>query len=352
MLFALLGAVAFAAPAQAARSNVSFRNVTAKLAADGTVIVEGHLSGVRGKSSSWRVRLEQEYNRRWRKVGQLSAPAQAGGRFSLRWTRTTTVSPGALRLLAVRKGKVAARSDEYFARQISPAGQLPPRTIGELRTEQLYPGDALRSPSGQYRALLQKAGNFVIIDSASHVLWSSGTAGHPDASLALSDSGTLSIEEEGKVLWRTDSGGFITPSMRLLDEGVLVIFSGNKPIWKSTLGYVGDKLYPGETLFPSEMLQSSSRNTRMVMQTDGSLVTSRWNGTAWVAGCTKATQQYSGATLTWETNGALTLQAENTIYWSQLYAGTNLRALQLTDSDYLVGLYDNGQTQPFGQGCM
>jgi hypothetical protein len=106
-------------------------------------------------------------------------------------------------------------------------------TAGEV----LDAGHQLEAPSTLFVAVMGADGDFVVYrtDDRSRV-WSSGTAGHPDAQLAMQDDGDVVIRAaSGARLWRSATDAHPGAFMEVRDDGQLVIRDFYRtPVWTST----------------------------------------------------------------------------------------------------------------------
>ena len=96
--------------------------------------------------------------------------------------------------------------------------------------ETLQPGWYLNSGSG-YRLVMRTNGNLAQIH-AGRTVWSSGTAGHPGATLTMRAGGNL-VVAKGTTLWASGTGGH--SGARLIDQrdGIVAVRAGGKVLWAS-----------------------------------------------------------------------------------------------------------------------
>jgi len=109
-----------------------------------------------------------------------------------------------------------------------PTAQNGQMTPGQV----LHPGDALRSPSGNYMFVMQTDGNLVLY-SGSCALWASGTNGKPVAVCIMQGDGNLVLyNAAGQALWASNTSGKAGAHLVVQDDGNVVIYQTNgKPAW-------------------------------------------------------------------------------------------------------------------------
>jgi hypothetical protein len=102
----------------------------------------------------------------------------------------------------------------------------------------LQPGQALWSPNGSHEAAMQTDGNFVVY-APGRAIWSSGTARHPGARLAMQRDGNLVIyAANGKALWNTGTRPSSNDVLIMQDDGNLVVYSAGRALWSSQGGLI------------------------------------------------------------------------------------------------------------------
>lgn len=101
--------------------------------------------------------------------------------------------------------------------------------------QSLAAGGYLASPNGQYCAVLQDDGNFVLYwgllpDKLIGAMWASGTSGPSelgDQYLAMQKDGNLVLYRDGKPVWASDTGGKSGDLFaRMQDDGNFVLYQG------------------------------------------------------------------------------------------------------------------------------
>jgi hypothetical protein len=128
----------------------------------------------------------------------------------------------------------------------------------------LYPGQELSSPSGNYVAVMQPDGNFVVYPNDgtySNPLWQSNTAGNNGATLAMQSDGNLTIYAmNGTQIWDVESTG-TGNYLKLLDTGELQIVGQNSTIyWRTNTTGSSPAAYVSGTLL-NQVLPGSQTNT-------------------------------------------------------------------------------------------
>ena len=120
--------------------------------------------------------------------------------------------------------------DASLSRTASPCANV--LIAGEV----LSAGQQLEAPTQAFTALMRGDGNFVVYrnDDWSQ-MWSSGTQGHPEASVMVQDDGDLVIfAADGGHLWRSATGGNPGAFIQLHDDGRLVAYDFYRcALWSS-----------------------------------------------------------------------------------------------------------------------
>jgi hypothetical protein len=195
----------------------------------------------------------------------------------------------------------------------------------------LSAGDALYSPGGQYRLVVQTDGNVVVYGNG-RALWNTGTFGHPGATLAMQADGNLVVRDAGRALWNsgTPQAGD-TARLTLSADGSLQVVTDYGTQW--TNGAPGtDSITAGTTLAAGQYLQSSNDQYKVAMQTDGNVVVYGNGRALWSTG----TAGHPGAVLELGTNGTLTVMAGSTALWSSPGTGPNAVLRLTADGDLRV----------------
>jgi hypothetical protein len=98
--------------------------------------------------------------------------------------------------------------------------------------QSLGAGDYLASPNGQYCAVLQDDGDFVLYlgslpDMLTGAMWAADTAGLGEQSLTLQNDGNLVLYRDGKPVWASNTPGRTGHLFaRLQDDGNFVLYQG------------------------------------------------------------------------------------------------------------------------------
>lgn len=199
-------------------------------------------------------------------------------------------------------------------------------------------GHELASPNGNFRLLMGRDGDVLLLDRWQRTLWSTRTAGHSGARLVLDSTGNLAVRAtSGKALWASRTHGRYAV-LQLHDSGNLVLTARGHLLWYTHTAiaygahdnpYPAASLWPGRSLTAGHQLTSARGGYRAVMGTDGGLVVSGPTGTLW----TTNTNGWTGARLTFAGNGNLVLYAAD---------GSALWQSRTRASGGLVTLGDNG----------
>jgi microsomal dipeptidase-like Zn-dependent dipeptidase len=174
----------------------------------------------------------------------------------------------------------------------------------------LMMGQALTSPSGVFRAVMQTDGNFVVYQGP-RVLWATGTTGvasnvssqggapyemivTPDGDLErLAYLQTCPANTPCLANWFSYTKGKGTPPYMLTmqDDGNLVLYdSTNKPIWVTgTNQFQNIMTSESAPLMMGQALTSPNRIYQAFMQTDGNFVVYHGTAALWATGTTGAT---------------------------------------------------------------
>lgn len=140
----------------------------------------------------------------------------------------------------------------------------------------------LKSQNGQYYAVMQQGGNFVVYKGskflAEYAVWSSGSyRGSDSYTLTMQYDGNLVMYDgKGKAIWNSSTWRKDPPNyyLTLSNEGNLIILDSNKTqtawawvaiAWKSSLSH-------GESLRNGDYIRSPNQLYNAVMQQDGNFV--------------------------------------------------------------------------------
>jgi len=91
--------------------------------------------------------------------------------------------------------------------------------------ERLLAGQHLDARLETFSALMRGDGNLVVYCNRDwSEVWTSGTEGHPEASVLVQDNGDVVIcAADGELLWNAETGGHPGAFMHLHDDGLLVV---------------------------------------------------------------------------------------------------------------------------------
>lgn len=202
-----------------------------------------------------------------------------------------------------------------------------------IRNNQTLADNAmLRSPSGQYRAIMQSDGNFVVYRSDNAVIWNAATNG-ASRRLIMQTDGNLVIYQGTTPVWSSNTAGFSNTVLRMQNDGNLVIYTGQRAIWSSRDGILYDKLLPGQVISDNALLESGNRTYQLIMQADGNLVLYKKNqGAIW-----STSTSGSGVWATMQSDGNLVVySAASVALWNTQTGGTSGARLILQDDGNLV----------------
>jgi surface antigen len=220
----------------------------------------------------------------------------------------TTVPPGAQSgRITVTTGSGRGRSPAFA---VTPAQTLEPG-------ETLPSADALTSQDDHYTLTMRGNGNLVYdVSGTTHLLWSSGTAGHPGAYLRMRRNGDLVVSAAHGVaaLWSSNTAGQGPARLVAQTDGRLVTYAGPTPTW--TAGGYDATLKPGERLRPGWFLSAPNGDT-LTMAATGDLIETGPAGPLWSTN----TAGHDGARLIMAAGGNLILRGPARTLWSSGTAG-------------------------------
>lgn len=100
----------------------------------------------------------------------------------------------------------------------------------------LRPGQSLWSTSGEYTAVMQNDGNFVVYRSGGMPIYATGT-GVPNSTVAMQGDGNLVVyTPTGVAKWASNTAGNSGVRLVMQDDGNLVLYSGGTALWSSKGG--------------------------------------------------------------------------------------------------------------------
>jgi serine protease len=178
--------------------------------------------------------------------------------------------------------------------------------------QQLFSGQRLTSPNGQYTLVMQADGNLVVWAPGSRPIWDTRSWGNAGARMAVQADGNLVVwAADRRVLWHSDTWGQSGGRLVLQDDGNVVLTnSGGTAIWQTGAdrgaGVPKDTLQAAQQLTAGLRLTSPDGRYTLAMQTDGNLV-------VWAPG-----PRAIWDTRTWNRPGArLKVQADgNLVLWT------------------------------------
>ncbi|XP_047009511.1 B-type lectin plumieribetin [Ictalurus punctatus] len=99
---------------------------------------------------------------------------------------------------------------------------------------ELKKGDFLLSNNGEYKAVFQEDGNFVVYGWKP--VWQSNTSGSTAKRLIMQEDCNLVMYDDGPGLWHTNThhSGVKVCRLTLRNDGMLVVENDGKVVWKST----------------------------------------------------------------------------------------------------------------------
>ncbi|KAF4071839.1 hypothetical protein AMELA_G00267520 [Ameiurus melas] len=99
---------------------------------------------------------------------------------------------------------------------------------------ELKKGDFLISNNGEYKAVFQEDGNFVVYEWKP--IWQSNTSGSTAKRLIMQEDCNLVMYDDGPGLWHTNTHHSQVKVCRLTlrNDGILVVENDGKSVWKSS----------------------------------------------------------------------------------------------------------------------
>ena len=253
------------------------------------------------------------------------------------WSTGTDIEPRATLIIQNDGNLVLYRQDDSpaWASDINDRIAQPPSSTLEYYNA-VTRGHRLTSPSGLFRAEMQRDGNLVGY-GPNGVLWSTGTRG-ADNTLQISSHGELVIHDENDTeVWIADSEA-VADSATLEDNGVLTVRDVNdRPLWDSQTALPGSALYSPNLLSADGLLRSDDGRYRVVMQGDGNVVVYGPAGAVWSSGTSG-----TGSSLRFGTDGVLQIVAgDGAVTWTAVPAAGGVGPFHLVmQSDGNIVAYD------------
>jgi murein DD-endopeptidase len=136
----------------------------------------------------------------------------------------------------------------------------------------LNAGDAVTSPNGQFRLVMQGDGNLVEYGIGGAVLWASGTANWPGASTVVNTDGVVTIQRKGQLIARYGTGGRVGKQLQVGADGVISsLDTAGRAVWQANA--FQSSVGAGQVIASGTTLRSDAGNSRtLTMQADGNLV--------------------------------------------------------------------------------
>ncbi len=241
-----------------------------------------------------------------------------------RWATVATVAAAVFVLVLLGPPLVAR-----------PAGAAPVSTLGAGSA--LTVGGTLTSPNGQYQAVLQTDGNFVVW-GPSGAIWSTQTYGTTGRYLAMQTDGNLVLYGTGGALWSTGTWQTGAAELAMQNDGNLVLYSAQGPLWSSMFG-MHNILVSGASLPRNYPLISPNGDFRAILQSDGNFVVYSPGGAIWSAW----TYGTSGSALAMQTDGNVVEWGSGGALWSTGTWQTQAKQLSMQNDGNLV-LYGSSGT--------
>ena len=239
--------------------------------------------------------------------------------------------------------------------------------------ETLTQGQELVAPSGNYFALLQTDGNFVVYNRQNHPIWATGTKN--GTMLVVQYDGNVVLYAGGpgtyRPVWSSGTSSLGQVFAVIQDDGNFVVYNAVQPLWSSKFGSVpiapvaigvGQPLYSpsGQYMMllqgdgnlvvyrlaasPAALWSSATVNSgayALVIQGDGNLVLYNSSRAVWASGTYATTASF----LAMQNDGNLVLYTGvNRPLWS---TGTDIGAQVAAFARSQVGYVEN----PAGSGC-
>lgn len=161
----------------------------------------------------------------------------------------------------------------------------------------LSANQALVSPDGQTRAVMQADGNFGIYQSNLWV-WGTQTNGSGADHATMQGDGNFVVYAGSSAKWASGTYGSGGNVLKMQNDGNLVLYGPAGAVWASnTDRSVGSTLSAGGTLAPTYRLTSPDGRFEAMMQPDSNFVVYQGSTALWAtgqAGATRAAMQADG----------------------------------------------------------
>ena len=150
-----------------------------------------------------------------------------------------------------------------------------------LPGQALGPGEALKSPNGQFELRYEANGNLVVCRQG-QVVWSTGTSGKPAGHAVLQSDGHFLLKSpDGAVYWKTNVYGFDDGRLDLQDNGLLIVYAGDASRWGIL---TGSRIVPGQVLPAGCEMPSANGQSTLRYELEGNLAIYRQGQVAWESG--------------------------------------------------------------------
>lgn len=207
----------------------------------------------------------------------------------------------------------------------------------------LNPGEELRSQNGQYNAVMQSDGNFVVYTKGGKKpTWASNTHGSGCNHTTLQEDGNLvSYTCDRQPCWASDTCGQRALYLVMQNDGNLVLYGADGPLWASNTCREQDKLRVKweEELRQGEALVSRNGRFQAIMQQDGNFVVYEAGRPLWASN----TNGSGASTVVMQDDGNLVVYAPGgNPKWASDTCGRPASHLIMQDDGNLV-LYNDGQ---------
>lgn len=101
-------------------------------------------------------------------------------------------------------------------------------------------GQYLKSPDGNYQALMQPDGNFVVYRADGTVIWHTSTGGQAGASLLFQNDNNLVVYKGSTAVWHAATTGLPGSYVTMQNDGNLVMYpTSGAATWSSKTGVIG-----------------------------------------------------------------------------------------------------------------
>jgi Pro-kumamolisin, activation domain/Bacterial Ig-like domain (group 3) len=192
--------------------------------------------------------------------------------------------------------------------------------------------EQLVSPNGQYYAVVQSDGNFVVYTYSGQAVWSTGTYGTSGNSLSMQTDGNLVLYGTSGALWSSTTFSTTANTLTMQNDGNLVLYSPTEALWSSKYG-LPSTMTTGQSLGKGNILFSPNGQYRAILQTDGNFVVYALWGAIW----STATFGTTGSSLVLQSDGNLVLYGSGGgALWSSRTFNTAADVLTMQNDGNLV----------------